>query len=271
MKHQLNLRKPLAIYDLETTGINIAKDRIIEIAIIKAMPDGELINKTQRINPEMPIPEESSNIHHIFDEDVKDMPTFKEVAKNFTQFLEGCDLAGFNVIRFDVPMLVEEFLRADVDFSIDNRRLIDAQRIFHLMEPRNLSAAYKFYCGEELENAHSAEADTFATFKVLEAQVLRYEGQEIKNDKGKLYAPVKNDMDALHEITAQKMVDLAGRFGYNSKGEEVFKFGKHRDKVIEKVLEREPSYYDWMMKGDFPLDTKRKLTEIKLRGFNKKN
>ncbi|WP_026999194.1 3'-5' exonuclease [Eisenibacter elegans] len=269
-KHSLNLRKPLAFFDLETTGINITNDRIVEIAILKAMPNGELLPLTKRINPGRAIPLESSLIHGIYDEDVADAPLFKMVAKELYKFLEGCDLAGFNSIRFDVPMLVEEFLRAELDLDLSNRRLIDAQRIFHLMEPRNLSAAYKFYCDETLENAHSAEADTYATYRVLEAQVQRYEGVEIKNGEGQLYTPVKNDMDALHQITAEKMVDLAGRLGYNSKGEEIFKFGKHRDKTVLEVLQKEPSYYDWMLKGDFPLDTKRKLTEIKLRNFNKK-
>ena len=268
--HTLKLKKPLAIFDLETTGINISQDRIIEISVVKALANGETIIKTHKINPERPIPYESSLIHGIYDEDVNDAPTFKQLAKSLAQFLEGCDLGGYNVIRFDIPMLVEEFLRVEVDFNLNHRKLVDAQKIFHLMEPRNLAAAYKFYCKKELENAHSAEADALATFHVLNAQVECYEGVEIKNDKGNMYAPVKNDMDALHEITAAKIIDLAGRFAYNNIGLEVFAFGKHKDKPIMDVLQKEPSYYDWMMQGDFPLDTKRKLTEIKLRGFGNK-
>jgi len=265
--HILKLKKPLAFFDLETTGISISKDRIVEISIVKAMPNGETIIKTQKLNPGRLIPLESSLIHGIYDEDVKDAPNFRQVAKSLSQFLEGCDLAGYNVIKFDIPMLVEEFLRVEFDFSLTNRRLVDAQKIFHLMEPRNLSAAYKFYCKKDLENAHSAEADALATYHVLNAQIVCYEGVEIKDDKGNLYAPVKNDIDALHEITASKIIDLAGRFAYNNVGVEVFNFGKHKDKPILDVLQKEPSYYDWMMQGDFPLDTKRKLTEIKLRGF----
>jgi DNA polymerase III subunit epsilon len=265
MLHQLNLRNPLVFFDLETTGINIAKDRIVELAFVKAMPNGEVVKKVHRINPEMPIPAETSMIHGIYDDDVKNEPTFKSIAKTLLQFLEGCDLAGFNVLRFDIPMLVEEFLRADVSFDVSKRKLIDAQRIFHLMEPRNLSAAYKFYCGKILEDAHSAEADTMATFEVLNAQVQKYDGLELKDEKGKSYVPVKNDMNVLHDLTSQKIVDFAGRMIFNDKGEIVFNFGKHKNTPVDVVLQKEPTYYEWMMQGDFPLDTKRKLTEIKLR------
>jgi len=265
MAHNLKLKKPLAVFDLETTGINIQKDRIVEISVVKALINGETESKTYRVNPSMPIPIESSLIHGIYDEDVKDAPTFKSFAKTLAQFLQGCDLAGFNSNRFDVPMLVEEFLRADVDFDIKNRKLVDSQRIFHLMEPRNLGAAYQFYCGKDLENAHSAYADTVATFEVLCAQIVRYEGVEIKNDKGEMYQPVQNDMEALHNLTSAKIVDFANRMSYNAKGEEIINFGKHNGKRVVDVLAQEPSYYDWMMKGDFPLDTKRKLTEIKMR------
>lgn len=268
--HTLQLKNPLVFFDLETTGINIAKDRIVELSFVKAMPNGELVTQTKKINPEIPIPAETSVIHGIYDEDIKDAPTFKQVAKSLAQFLEGCDLSGFNIIRFDVPMLVEEFLRVGVDFQVSNRKLIDAQRIFHMMEPRNLTAAYKFYCGKDLEGAHSAEADTMATYHVLNAQVEKYKGVKIKDHSGKEYEPIKNDMTALHELTASKMVDLAGRMTMNNQGVEVFNFGKHKNKPVEEVLRKEPTYYDWMMKGDFPLDTKRKLTEIKLRSFNRK-
>lgn len=270
MRHSLNLRKPLAFFDLETTGVNVARDRIVEISIAKALPGGEVTVKTKRINPTIPIPLEASLVHGIYDADVADQPTFKSIARSLAQFLEGCDLAGFNSNRFDVPMLVEEFLRAEVEFDLKNRRLIDAQRIYHLMEPRNLSAAYKFYCGKNLEGAHSAEADTLATLEILDAQVRRYDGVTITDEKGREIQPVRNDMDALHEITAARLVDFAQRMKFDPDGRELFNFGKHSGKPVVEVLKAEPSYYDWMMKGDFPLDTKRKLTEIKLREFNRR-
>ena len=263
--HKLNLKKPLAIFDLETTGINIQKDRIVEISVVKALVNGEIVIKTHRVNPEMQIPVESSMIHGIYDEDIKDCPTFKNFAKSLAQFLEGCDLGGFNSNKFDVPMLVEEFLRVGLEFDVKNRKLIDAQRIFHLMEPRNLGAAYKFYCHKNLENAHSAEADTIATFEVLCAQIEHYGGVKRKNDKGEDYEPIQNDMEVLHKLTSSKIVDFANRMALNAKGEEVFNFGKHNGKRVEDILKQEPSYYDWIMKGDFTLDTKRKLTEIKMR------
>ncbi|GAB4028487.1 exonuclease domain-containing protein [Spirosoma koreense] len=267
MTHQLVLKKPLAFFDLETTGVNVAKDRIIDICIVKAMPNGEVISKTQRVHPGMPIPLESSIIHGIYDEDVKDAPPFKTVARTLAQFMDGCDLAGFNSNRFDIPLLVEEFLRANVDFDIKNRRLVDAQRIFHLMEPRNLSAAYKFYCNKDLIGAHSAEADTMASLEVLDAQVQRYLGMVAKTDAGQdvIFA---NDVDMLHSLTANKNIDLAGRMILNEKGEEVFNFGKHKGSPVLDVLQKEPSFYDWILKGEFPLDTKRRLTEIRLRMFS---
>ncbi|SDL69651.1 3'-5' exonuclease [Siphonobacter aquaeclarae] len=266
MQHSLNLRKPLAFFDLETTGINLVRDRIVEISIAKAFPDGSVQVRTERIHPGMPIPIESSMIHGIYDADVADKPLFKQVAKSLAQFLEGCDLAGFNSNKFDVPMLVEEFLRAGIEFDTRNRRLIDAQRIYHLMEPRNLGAAYRFYCGKTLIDAHSAEADTLATLEVLDAMVKKYDGVEITDDKGKAWSPVKNDMDALHEITTGNFVDFAQRMKFNHDGVVVFNFGKHTGKPVLEVLKREPSYYEWMMQGDFTLDTKRKLTELKLKG-----
>lgn len=266
MTHQLILKKPLAFFDLETTGINTAKDRIIDICIIKALPNGEVTIKNQRVHPQMPIPVESSMIHGIYDEDVVGAPPFKTVARTVAQFLDGCDLAGFNSNRFDVPILVEEFLRANVDFDLKNRRLVDAQRIFHLMEPRNLTAAYKFYCGKDLTDAHNAEADTIATFEVLNAQVQRYAGMPCKSDLGEDMF-LQNDMDVLHNLTANKNVDLGGRMVYNNEGQEVFNFGKHKGLPVLEVLQKEPSFYDWMQKGDFPLDTKRRLTEIRLRLF----
>jgi DNA polymerase-3 subunit epsilon len=266
---QLNIKKPLAFFDIESTGINIAHDRIVEICIVKAMPNGEVITKTTRINPTIPIPLESSLIHGIYDNDVACAPPFKNIAKSMAKFLEGCDLAGYNIIRFDVPLLVEEFLRAGVNFDISNRKLIDAQKIFHMMEKRTLSAAYKFYCNKELDGAHNAEVDTKATFEVLKAQVEKYQGQEVSDSLGKFLGIIDNDMEILHKITATGMVDLAGRFCLNNDGIEIFNFGKHKGKPIAVILKQEPSYYEWMMNGDFPLDTKRKLTEIKLRDFNK--
>lgn len=262
----LNLKTPLAFFDLETTGINVIKDRIVEFSIFKIMPNGEQIIRTQLINPTIPIPEETSKIHGIYDVDVADKPTFKEIAKELAKFLEGTDLAGFNSIKFDVPVLVEEFLRAGVSFDISKRKLIDVQRIFHMMEKRNLAAAYKFYCNKTLENAHSAEADTQATLEVFEAQVRKYENMEVYDGLGNKIGVIKNDMEIIHNITARNMIDLAGRMILKDK-DIIFNFGKHKGKKVTDVLDKEPSYYDWIMNGEFPLDTKRKLTEIKLQAF----
>ena len=267
---KLNLKKPLAFFDLETTGVNITTDRIVEICVVKLMPDGEKIVKTHRINPTIPIPIESSLIHGIYDEDVKDKPTFSQLAQGLNQFLVGCDLGGFNIIRFDVPVLVEEFLRINIDFDISNRKLIDAQRIFHMMEPRNLSAAYKFYCDKKLEGAHGAEADTLATCDVFISQIQRYENRVLTDDNGVETMPIVNDMAAIHELTALQFADLAGRIGFNDKGEEIFNFGKYKNMTVKDIFTKDPSYYDWMMKGDFALNTKKKITEIKLRNFNLK-
>ncbi len=267
---KLNLRSPLAFFDLETTGTNIANDRIVEISIIKMLISGETVTKTMLINPQMPIPAESSLIHGIYDKDVADSPTFKDVAKSLAAFLEGCDLGGFNILQFDVPMLVEEFLRVNIDFDPSKKKIVDAQKIFHLMEKRTLGAAYKFYCGKELVDAHSAEADTRASLEVLVAQVHKYDGQPVTNLRGEQIGKIENDMAVLHEITSSNMVDLAGRMVKNEKGAEVFNFGKHKGRLVEEIFNIEPSYYDWMMRGDFPLDTKRRLTEIKLRSFNRK-
>lgn len=264
---KLNLKNPLVVFDLETTGTNISRDRIVEMALIKVMPDGSTEEKHRRINPTIPIPVESSEIHGIYDDDVKDEPTFKQIAKSMAQWLEGCDLSGFNCVGFDVPMLVEEFLRANVDFEVDNRKIVDAQKIFHIMEKRNLTAAYKFYCDKDLVDAHSALADTRATYDVLLSQVEKYEGQVANDLRGNKVTDITNDMDALNKLSTSNMIDLAGRMVMKD-GKEIFNFGKHRGKVVTEILQQEPSFYDWMMKGDFPLDTKRKLTQIKLRGFN---
>ena len=266
---KLNLKVPLCFFDLETTGTNITQDRIIEIAVIKVMPNGELLKKTSIVNPTIPIPAESSLFHGIYDKDVTGKPTFKELAKEYARFFEGADLSGFNIIKFDVPMLVEEFLRADVDFDYDRKKIIDAQKIYHMMEKRTLSAAVKFYCEKDLENSHSAEADTIATMEVLTAQISRYENQSVIDALGNEVGKIKNDMEVLHQLTTSNMIDLAGRMVRNENGDPIINFGKHKNKLVLQVLKDEPSYYDWVMKGDFPLDTKRKLTEIKLSGFNK--
>ena len=264
----LKLRNPLVFFDLETTGTIVSQDKIIELSFVKLMPNGEKVNRTMRLNPGKPIPHETSLIHGIYDEDVKDAPKFKDIGRELVKFLEGCDLAGYSILKFDVPMLVEEFLRADIDFDVSKRKLIDAQKIFHLMEKRTLAAAFKFYCGKMLEGAHNAEADTLATLEGLDAQVKLYENQSVTDALGNVLGKVENDMDSLHKITCTNMVDLAGRFALNNDGKEVFNFGKYKNRLISEVLEKEPNYYDWMMKGDFPLDTNRKLTQIKLRNFN---
>ncbi|MGD1844829.1 MAG: exonuclease domain-containing protein [Salibacteraceae bacterium] len=248
---KLNLQRPLAFIDLETTGTQVAKDRIVEIAILKVQPDGSQTVKTLRINPEQPIPAESSAIHGISDADVANEPTFKDVAGSLFKFLFECDLAGFNSNKFDIPLLVEEFERAGITFEVEGRKLVDVQNIFHKMEQRTLSAAFQFYCGENLENAHSAEADIRATFEVLRAQIERYDNLE-------------NDMDFLHEFSRRNNnVDLAGRFVYNDKKEVLFNFGKHRGRLVTDVLRNEPGYYGWMLQGDFPSETKRVLKAVK--------
>ena len=264
----LHLKKPLAVFDLETTGTDIVEDRIIEISIVKMFPNGTKQSKTLLINPEIPIPSSSSIVHGIYDEDVSNAPLFKHVARDINEFLKGCDLGGFSIIKFDVPILVEEFLRVDIDFDLKNTKLVDAQRIFHLMEKRTLAAAFKFYCNKSLENAHSAEADTMATLEIINAQVDRYLEMEVLDNLGKKMGVVQNSVQSLADITHTKMVDLAGRFALNTENIEVFNFGKYRGKPILDVLKREPQYYDWIMNGKFPRDTKRKLTEIKLRAFN---
>ena len=250
---KLNLTKPLAFIDLETTGINVGIDRIIEISVLRMNVDGSKDIKTKYINPQQHIPEFTTKIHGITDEMVKDAPTFKDAAGELNNFLKDCDLAGFNSNKFDIPMLVEEFLRAEVDFDMKGRRMVDVQVIFHKKEPRNLGAAYQFFCNKKIENAHSAEADIVATAEVLEAQLDRYPDLE-------------NDINFLSNFsTQQKTVDFAGRIVYNEAGQEVFSFGKHKDKTVESVFQSEPSYYKWMMDGDFPLYTKKVITQIRLR------
>lgn len=250
---KLNLKRPIVFFDLETTGVDTAKDRIVEISMIKIMPNGEEVARTRRINPEMHIPEDATAVHGITDDDVKNEPTFKQIAKSLSQFIEGCDFGGFNSNRFDLPMLVEEFLRVGVDVDFKNRKFVDVQNIFHKMEQRTLVAAYKFYCDKDLTDAHSAEADTRATYEVLKAQLDRYPDLE-------------NDIVALADFSSRgEMADFAGRIAYNDKGEEVFNFGKYKGVRVSEVFQREPSYYDWIMNGDFPLYTKKVITEIRLR------
>lgn len=263
---ELNLIKPLAFIDLETTGIKVATDRIVEICILRVQPDNTTEIKTMRINPEMEIPWESTAIHGITNADVKDSPTFKQVAPELARFLDHCDLAGYNSNHFDIPLLVEEFLRVEVDFDLKGRRLLDVQNIFHKMEPRNLSAAYQFYCNKELINAHSAEADTVATYEILKAQLDKYKEQEFKDRDGNVSSPIVNDIKALSEFSTQsKNVDLIGHIVFNARQEEVFNFGKHKGKRVADVFKNEPSYYDWIMKSEFPLYTKKVVTSIKLR------
>lgn len=262
----LNLKNPLVILDLETTGMNIVTDRIVEIALIKVHPDGREEEKHYRINPEMPIPEKVSKIHGIYEEDIKDKPTFKEVAKTIAQFIEGCDFAGFNSNRFDIPLLAEEFLRADVDIDLKKRKFIDVQAIFHKMEKRTLAAAYKFYCLKNLEDAHTAMADTKATYEVLKAQLDQYQDTEFEDHNGKITKPIVNDVHALSEFSAYDTnVDFVGRIVYDEKGVEVINFGKNKGIPVEKVLREQPGFYGWIMNNEFPLYTKKVLTAIKLR------
>lgn len=254
---ELNLKKPLVVLDLETTGVSIASDRIVEFSAMKVSPGGEEEWLTMRLNPGIPISPEATRVHGITDADVANEPHFKDVAKRIASFLEGCDLAGFNSMKFDIPILCEEFLRVNVDFDPARHRYVDVQVIFHKKEQRTLSAAYKFYCDRELENAHSARADAAATYEILKAQLDRYPDLE-------------NDIEKLSSFSAfNNNADLAGRIVFNEQGTEVFNFGKHKGKPVEQVFREESSYYSWMMNGDFPLNTKQVLTAIKLRSFGK--
>jgi DNA polymerase-3 subunit epsilon len=266
---KLNLTRPLALFDLETTGVDVGKDRIVEISILKVNTDGSEEIFTARINPTIPIPPFVTSIHGITNEDVKDCPTFEQLAKKIASFIGKADLAGYNSNKFDIPLLVEEFLRSGVSFDVKERRFVDIQNIFHKMEPRTLRAAYKFYCNNEIENAHSAEADIKATYEVLKAQLDKYADTEIEDANGKKYVPVINDIQALHDFSVNsKNVDLAGHIVYNDKKVEVFNFGKNKGRPVLEVFQKEPQYYDWMMKADFPLYTKEVITKIKIQGGN---
>ncbi len=267
---QLQLKRPIAFFDLETTGLNITTDRLIEISILKVSPDGSEEQRTWRVNPGVPIPAFSTQFHGITDEDVKTAPAFKEIAKDISKFLVGCDLSGYNALKFDIPLLMEEFLRVDIPFDLSNRNLIDVQNIFMKMEPRTLKGAYRFFCNKELEDAHSAAADTFATYEILKAQLARYEGVVYEDAAGNTSQPIVNDMLSLHQFSSHhRFADLAGQIIYNETNQEVFNFGKNKGRTVEEVFQKDPSYYDWMMKGEFPLYTKKLITTIKLRMFGK--
>ena len=254
----LQLKKPLAFIDIEATGTNVSTDRIVEIAIIKTLPDGARTVKRKLFNPQTPIPQVCIDIHGITNEMVKDAPAFKQAAHEIKQFLDGCDLACYNAYRLDIPLLVEEFIRAEVDFEMKNRKLVDVQKIFYQMEQRTLSAAYKFYCNKTLENSHGAEVDATATAEILSAQIERY-------------PQLGNTLDSvIKAIGDDNVIDFARRFIYNDKGVETFNFGKHKGRTIAEVMKAEPQYYDWMMKGEFPMNTKQKLTEIYTRNILKK-
>ena len=257
---ELQLKRPLVFFDIESTGLSPEKDRIVEISLIKVYPDGHEEVRTRRLNPECHIPEESTAVHGITDDDVRDCPTFRQVAKSLASMIQGCDIAGYNSNRFDVPLLGEEFLRADVEVDFSRCRFIDVQTIFHKMERRTLEAAYKFYCDKDLTEAHSAEADTRATLEVLKAQLDRYPED------------LQNDVEFLSPFTMQQRnLDLAGRFVYNEKDEVVINFGKHKGTPVAEVLKKEPGYYDWVMKADFPEDTKRHLTRLRFKLASENN
>lgn len=256
---KLNLKNPIIFFDIESTGLNTASDRIVELSALKISPNGDQELKTRRMNPTIPISPEAQAIHGISDEDVKDCPTFKEIAKSFATWMSGCDFAGYNSIKFDIPMLAEELLRAGVEFDFRRRKLVDVQNIFHKMEQRTLSAAYQFYCNKNLENAHSAEADTIATFEILEAQLDKYSDT------------LENNIDFLAKFSVRNIsLDYAGRIALNDKEEPVINFGKHKGKSVFSVFKSEPSYYAWIMKGDFTLDTKQVLTKLYNEYFNSK-
>lgn len=272
---KLNLNRPLVFFDLETTGLQIGSAYIVEISLVKVNVDGSVEEKTHRIRPAryvnrdgvevaetLPIPPETTAVHHITDTDVADKPTFRELAPEILAFIGDADIAGYNSNKFDVPLLVEEFLRNGINFDLANRYMVDVQNIFHKMEQRTLKAAYKFYCGKDLENAHSANADTMATYEIFLAQIERYKDVEYTDEKGKVSKPIVNDIPALSEFSrSRQWADLEGRIGIKN-GVEVFNFGKHKDKPVKEVFAVEPSYYSWMMNGDFSLSTKKVITHI---------
>jgi len=260
---KLQLSRPIVFFDVETTGLNIGKDKIIELALLKVNPDGSEEEKVWRVNPEIPISKEAESVHGICNADLKDKPVFVEIADEILHFLENSDLAGYNSNKFDLPLLVEEFLRAGIDFDLRDKKCIDVQNIFHKMEPRNLSAAYRFYCQKELTDAHQALADTRATFEVLKGQLDKYEGKTHEDAKTGKITPLENNVKMLSDFSREnRTVDFAGHIVFNEKDEEVFNFGKYKGTPVTKVFTIEPPYYDWMMKADFPLYTKKIITRI---------
>ncbi len=267
---KLNLKNPLVFLDLETTGINIVTDRIVEITSLKINPNSSDELKVFRVNPTIAISPKATSIHGITDEDVRDKPTFKEIAQTLANEFTGCDFAGFNSNKFDIPLLAEEFLRAGVDFDFKKRKFIDVQVIFHKMEQRTLSAAYKFYCGKDLENAHSSEADTKATYEVLMSQLDRYKGISFNDHNGSIAEPVVNDVDALSKFSSHNTnADFAGFIIYNENGKETINFGKYKSQTVEDVLQKDPAYFGWIINGEFPLYTKKVLTQIRLKAMKK--
>lgn len=272
---KLHLKKPIAFFDLETTGTDIAKDRIVEIAIVKIMPDGQVntlpvdagASNRFLINPEMTIPKEASMVHGIYDADVAGSPTFRDVAPKLFKFLFDCDLGGYNSNKFDIPLLAEEFLRVGIDFSLEGRNLIDVQVIYHLMEPRNLKAAYKFYCNKSLEDAHEALPDARATYEVFEAMLEKYKDVEVTDQNGNTIRPVQNDMEVIHALSERrKKADLAGHLIYNDQDDVVYNFGKYKGMSVKDILIKDPGYYSWMQNADFPLYTKKVLAKIRENG-----
>ena len=262
---QLNLTKPLAFFDLETTGTSVGADRIIDISILRVDVNNRRDSKTWRVNPGILIPPSSTKVHGISDEMVKNSPLFAEVAREISDFLKDCDLAGYNSNKFDVPLLVEEFMRAEVDFDLHQRKLIDVQNLFHLMEPRSLVAAYKFYCGKDHIDAHNAAADVEATYDVFCSQLQRYQDVQLEDAQGNKFHPVQNDMKVLSELTTRtKNVDLMGRVVYDENGKEIFNFGKYKGRLVKEVFEKDPGYYGWIMQGDFPAYTKKVITRLRL-------
>ncbi len=264
----LNLKKPLVVLDLETTGLNLVTDKIIECCLLKINVNGTKKTLTHLINPEIPIPQETTKIHGIKDEDVLGRPTFKDLSVELNNFIGNADLAGYNSNKFDIPFLIEEFLKAGIDFSLKGRRLIDVQNIFHKMEPRNLKAAYKFYCGKDIENAHTAEADTLATYEILLSQIERYNNVSYTDHNGNESKPVENNVQALHDFSFNKKnADIVGHIVYNDKNQETFNFGKYKGKVVEEVFKTDLSYYDWILRSAFPELTKRLIQKIKMRNL----
>lgn len=261
----LNLTRPIVFFDLETTGLNPSHDKIVQISILKVNVDGKEIQKTWLVNPGIHIPEETTAVHGITDEMVKDKPSFLQIASEVMNFIGKADIAGYNIIKFDLPMLAEEMIRAGVDFDVTDRNLMDVMNIYMKMEPRNLSAAYRFFTGKQLDDAHSADADTRATYDVLCAMLDHYKDAEVKDKNGIVSKPIVNNMKALADFSLHhKNVDLSGQIVYDDKGVAVFNFGKHKGKSVVDVFKREPQYYDWMMNSDFPEYTKKIITKIKM-------